>query len=81
MKDARDPAATVATDSEHRVSSDRRPTRRRYWVISLLCAMYLITYMDRTNLSIIAPLISKEFNFDKLTMGFIFSAFSWSYTI
>jgi len=43
--------------------------------------MYLITYMDRTNLSIIAPLISKEFNFDKLTMGFIFSAFSWSYTI
>jgi sugar phosphate permease len=43
--------------------------------------MYLITYMDRTNLSIIAPLISKEFSFDKLTMGFIFSAFSWSYTI
>jgi sugar phosphate permease len=43
--------------------------------------MYLITYMDRTNLSIIAPLISREFSFDKLTMGFIFSAFSWSYTI
>ena len=57
------------------------PTRRRYWVISLLCVMYLITYMDRTNLSIIAPLISKEFNFDKVTMGVIFSAFSWSYTI
>ena len=43
--------------------------------------MYLITYMDRTNLSIIAPLISKEFTFDKITMGVIFSAFSWSYTI
>ncbi|HYM00279.1 MAG TPA: MFS transporter [Blastocatellia bacterium] len=61
--------------------STTRPTRRRFQVMSLLSVMYLITYMDRTNLSIIAPLISKEFKFDKLTMGYIFSAFSWSYTI
>jgi sugar phosphate permease len=80
MPDTEQPAV-AASASEPRISISCRPTRRRYWVISLLCAMYLITYMDRTNLSIIAPLISKEFNFDKLTMGFIFSAFSWSYTI
>jgi sugar phosphate permease len=54
-------------------------SRRRHWVIFLLSIMYLITYMDRTNLSIAAPLISKEFHFDKITMGVIFSAFSWSY--
>jgi sugar phosphate permease len=56
-----------------------RPSRRRHWVVFLLCTMYLITYMDRTNLSIAAPLISTEFHFDKITMGVIFSAFSWSY--
>lgn len=74
-------AAGASSRGEPHISVAERPTRRRYRVIALLCAMYLITYMDRTNLSIIAPLISKEFNFDKLTMGFIFSAFSWSYTI
>src|SRR5580704_12790971 len=59
--------------------SNSARSRRRYWVIFLLSLMYLITYMDRTNLSIAAPLISKEFHFDKITMGVIFSAFSWSY--
>ena len=80
MPDA-EQAAGAASRGESHISIAERPTRRRYRVIALLCAMYLITYMDRTNLSIIAPLISREFNFDKLTMGFIFSAFSWSYTI
>src|SRR6516225_2624367 len=76
-----EPAARAAFTGKPRASITDRPTRRRYRVIALLCAMYLITYMDRTNLSIIAPLISREFSFHKLTMGFIFSAFSWSYTI
>ncbi|MGH9761796.1 MAG: MFS transporter, partial [Blastocatellia bacterium] len=77
--------ASPLSDGQSSSSADPattlRPTRRRYQVISLLSVMYLITYMDRTNLSIIAPLISREFTFDKITMGVIFSAFSWSYTI
>ena len=81
MRDAEQPAVARASAVDPQTPIGSRPTRRRYWVLSLLCAMYLITYMDRTNLSIIAPLVSKEFGFDKLTMGFIFSAFSWSYTI
>jgi sugar phosphate permease len=43
--------------------------------------MYLITYLDRVNISTAAPLISKEFGFDKITMGFIFSAFVWAYAV
>jgi sugar phosphate permease len=43
--------------------------------------MYLITYLDRVNISTVAPVISKEFNFDKITMGLIFSAFVWSYAL
>jgi sugar phosphate permease len=43
--------------------------------------MYLITYLDRVNISTAAPLISKEFGFSKVTMGVIFSAFVWAYAI
>jgi sugar phosphate permease len=41
--------------------------------------MYLVTYLDRVNISTAAPQISKEFGFDKVTIGLIFSAFVWAY--
>src|SRR6516225_9079008 len=53
----------------------------RWFVLFLLCLMYLITYLDRMNISATAPLISKEFGFDKITMGIIFSAFVWAYAL
>jgi D-galactonate transporter len=43
--------------------------------------MYLVTYLDRVNISTAAPVISKEFGFDKITMGVIFSAFGWAYAM
>jgi len=43
--------------------------------------MYLITYLDRVNISTAAPMISKEFGFSKITMGVIFSAFVWAYAL
>jgi len=58
-----------------------KPTRYRWFVLFLLCLMYLITYMDRVNISSAAPLISKEFGFNKITLGLIFSAFNWSYAL
>src|ERR1700747_3762892 len=57
-------------------------TRRsmgRWYVLVLISLMYLITYLDRVNISAAAPVISKEFGFDKITMGAIFSAFVWAY--
>jgi sugar phosphate permease len=58
-----------------------RPSRGRWYILLLISVMYLITYLDRVNISTAAPLISKEFGFDKVTMGFIFSAFVWSYAM
>jgi sugar phosphate permease len=43
--------------------------------------MYLITYLDRVNISTAAPAISKEFGFDKITLGWIFAAFGWAYAL
>jgi sugar phosphate permease len=51
----------------------------RWYVLVLISLMYLITYLDRVNISTAAPVIAKEFGFDKITMGIIFSAFLWAY--
>src|SRR5580700_5957779 len=56
-----------------------RPSKGRWYILVLISLMYLITYLDRVNISTAAPVISKEFGFDKVTMGIIFSAFVWSY--
>src|SRR5690348_14530486 len=56
-------------------------SRGRWYVLLMISTMYLITYLDRVNISTAAPLISKEYGFDKITMGFIFSAFVWAYAM
>ena len=60
-------------------SSGARPSMGRWYVLLLISVMYLITYLDRVNISTAAPMISKEFGFTKVTMGVIFSAFVWAY--
>jgi sugar phosphate permease len=58
-----------------------RPGYGRWYILGLISFMYLITYLDRVNISTAAPEISKEFGFDKITMGAIFSAFGWAYAM
>lgn len=58
-----------------------RPTYGRWYILAMISVMYLITYLDRVNISTAAPEIAKEFGFDKITMGIIFSAFVWAYAI
>ena len=58
-----------------------QPSYGRWYVLGLICLMYLITYLDRVNISTAAPAISEEFGFDKITMGVIFSAFVWAYAL
>jgi sugar phosphate permease len=53
----------------------------RWYILGLICLMYLITYLDRVNISTAAPEIRKEFGFDQITMGAIFSAFVWAYAL
>ena len=58
-----------------------RRSKGRWYILVLISLMYLITYLDRVNISTAAPVISKEFGFDKITMGVIFSAFVWAYAL
>ncbi|MBN3727586.1 MFS transporter [Burkholderia sp. Ac-20379] len=41
----------------------------------------IINYLDRANMSVVAPLISKEFAISPVGMGILFSAFSWAFAI
>lgn len=58
-----------------------RKSNARWWVLLLLSVMYLICFAHRIAISVLAPMIQREFGFDKLTMGFIFSAFVIAYAL
>ena len=62
-------------------ASAARPTRARVTMLSLLFVATTINYVDRSNLSIVAPFLSKELGLDPVQMGLLFSAFAWSYAI
>jgi ACS family D-galactonate transporter-like MFS transporter len=50
-------------------------------MLALLFVATTINYVDRSNLSIVAPFLSKELGLDPVQMGMLFSAFAWSYAI
>ena len=54
-------------------------TRARLGVLALLAAGTMINYLDRTVLGLAAPALTKELSIGPLALGWIFSAFSWSY--
>jgi len=62
-------------------SVPERPSGVRHRVLWLTVIAYMITYMDRVCIGHAAPAIRQEFGFDVVTMGWIFSAFNWSYAL
>jgi len=58
-----------------------RPTRVRHIILWLTVAAYMITYMDRVVISSTVPMIQQDLGLDKVTMGWVLSAFSWGYAL
>lgn len=56
-----------------------KPTRVRFVILALLTLGTLINYLDRTVISVAAPLMSQELGLSAVAMGIVFSAFSWTY--
>jgi MFS family permease len=50
-------------------------------VLGLLCALYLIMYVDRVNIATAAPLIKSELSLSNTKLGIIFSAFAIPYAL
>jgi ACS family glucarate transporter-like MFS transporter len=53
----------------------------RWVIVSLLFFSTAINYADRTVLSIAGPALAKSLHLDSVSMGYIFSAFGWSYVL
>src|ERR1700682_1894646 len=57
------------------------PTKTRWLVLLLISLMYMITYMDRTGISIAAPSMAKEVVLSQTALGIVFSVFLWAYAL
>lgn len=53
----------------------------RWVIVSLLFFATAINYADRTVLSIAGPALAKSLQLNSVSMGYIFSAFGWSYVL
>jgi ACS family glucarate transporter-like MFS transporter len=67
---------------ENDVSAQQdRAGRVRWGVLAMLFSVTVINYAVRAALSLAAPSLSKDLGIDPLQMGWVFSAFGWSYVI
>ena len=58
-----------------------KATKTRWVVLFLISLMYLICYMDRSNISVAEPEIAKQFGLSKSAMGLVLAAFTWAYAV
>ena len=68
----------MTTEAIH-VMSAVKPTRARIFILALVTVGTMINYLDRTVISVAAPLLSKDLGLSAALMGVAFSAFSWTY--
>jgi ACS family glucarate transporter-like MFS transporter len=55
--------------------------RLRWTIIFYVFLMSAMSYLERVNLSIAGPTVQKEFGLTDVQLGYIFSAFVWSYAL
>ncbi len=60
-------------------TGSQRRTRARLGVLALISVATLLNYMDRAVMGVAAPSLTAELRISPEMMGFIFSAFSWTY--
>ena len=60
-------------------SSSSKPTRARYGMLALVFVNVVINYLDRSNISVAGAALSKDLNLSTIELGYIFSAFGWTY--
>jgi sugar phosphate permease len=70
-----------AESAATRESVEPKATKTRWLVLLLLSVMYLICYMDRSNISVAELEIAKQFGLSKSAMGLVLAAFTWAYAL
>jgi ACS family D-galactonate transporter-like MFS transporter len=63
-------------------SSFESPLQNRRWrLVALLSLSVFINYVDRGNLSVAAPVLTRELSLSPAQLGLLFSAFFWTYSL
>lgn len=57
------------------------PRSKHFTILTLLVLAVGINYLDRGSLSVAKPDMAREFSLNPTQMGFLFSAFFWSYAL
>lgn len=82
LKSTEIPSEAVLLDGDLQETSPWWEKFPKRWVIVLLCfAAFLLCNMDRVNMSIAILPMSKEFNWNSATVGLIQSSFFWGYLL
>src|SRR5580693_9907162 len=55
--------------------------RIRFSIVAMLFAVTMVNYADRATIAIAGPVLSRDLGLSAVQMGFVFSAFGWSYVI
>lgn len=56
-------------------------SKRRFVIAAMLFIGVVISYLDRSNLSIVGPELTGALHLSPVKMGFVFSGFGWSYAL
>ena len=62
-------------------SVKNKSAQLRWWILGLLVLAMIISYIDRGNISMVAPLITDLFRLSTEKKGYIFSAFLFGYAL
>ena len=53
--------------------------RVRFTIVAMLFVVTMVNYADRATISIAGPAVSRDLGLSPVQMGYVFSAFGWSY--
>ncbi|GAB2664989.1 glucarate transporter [Vibrio panuliri] len=61
------------------IMNNQKTTKKRFFIVLLLFISVVINYLDRANLSIAAPEMTKALGLTTQELGWIFSSWGWAY--
>ncbi len=70
-------SSTLSAD----ISVGEKPSRYRWFLVTLAFLAIITNYMDRANLSIALPYMKDDLNLSSSEAGFILGAFFWTYAL
>lgn len=73
--------AQKTTKNVETASFVQKKTHVRYVILLMLFTTTAINYADRATISIAAPMMSQELQISTIQLGYIMSAFGWSYLV